>query len=446
MVKLKAMYCKTREPVLKFSREKHRTGLPSSKRTHVATYLILAFLIAPILSKADVANTFSAFAKLQGSADGFDTNSVFANSGDSPQDRYNIDSRLMYQGQQDQWTWQVHYQLAIQKNPANDIAFGAPSSADRFDQYRLWNFSRKLSDSDDLIGLQRLDRFFIRYSAEQWVIKLGRQAISWGHGQFFNPLDIANPFDPALIDKEYKVGDDMVYGQYLQSNGNDIQGVIIPRRDDVGHIQSSQSTYAVKYRGFRNNIDFDLLLARHYADNAIGFGANIPWRESNINSDWLLTQLRTTSSNDWVVSGNIGISYSWVAWNKNVLGRAEYFHNGFGLAGSSISLSELINKPALSERLQRGELYTMAMNYLAAGVNIELHPLFTTDVNIFTNLQDPSALLQVIGLYNQSDDSNISLGLIMPLGPDGSEYGGLQTTNGYLSKQYTVFAKYAHYW
>jgi hypothetical protein len=36
-------------------------------------------------------------------------------------------------------------------------------------------------------------------------------------------MDLVNPFDPASIDTEYKAGDDMLYVQYLQDNGNDMQ-------------------------------------------------------------------------------------------------------------------------------------------------------------------------------------------------------------------------------
>ena len=62
-------------------------------------------------------------------------------------------------------------------------------------------------------------------------MKFGRQAITWGNGLFYAPMDLVNPFDPATIDTEYKAGDDMLYLQYLQDNGNDLQAAVVVRRD-----------------------------------------------------------------------------------------------------------------------------------------------------------------------------------------------------------------------
>jgi len=418
------------------------------KTTYRLLPLALFLCLYSVGTYANSSPDFKGLIKLQSSLNGYDSHSAFVFYGDSPQEQYNIDARLMYQQQRESWDWAMHYQIAAQKSKLPDSILGN-SAANDTDQYRLWNLSREIKQSDRIFNLQRIDRLFVRYSLDQWVVKLGRQAISWGHGQFFNPLDIANPFDPTLVDKEYKAGDDMAYLQWLQDNGNDVQAALIPRRDTNGQLQSARSTYALKYRGLWQNLDYDILLAKHYDDNVIGFGANIPWRESNINSDWLITQINNRNNSperNWVVSGNIGISYSWMWWRKNIIGRAELFHNGFGQAPTPTAATLLNGDPALLDRLQRGELYNLAKNYLAAGLNIELHPLFLLDLNSFINLHDPSANLQILGQYNQSDNSNISAGLLLPVGPDASEFGGIASaTNSYYSRQYSLFLKYAYY-
>ena len=60
-------------------------------------------------------------------------------------------------------------------------------------------------------------------------LRFGRQALSWGNGLFYAPMDLVNPFDPAAIDTEYKAGDDMLYLQYLQDSGNDLQAAVVVR-------------------------------------------------------------------------------------------------------------------------------------------------------------------------------------------------------------------------
>ena len=79
-------------------------------------------------------------------------------------------------------------------------------------------------------------------------MKFGRQAITWGNGLIYNVMDIFNPFDPAAVDKEFKTGDDMLYGQYLLSGGNDVQGVMVFRRDPITEdVEADQSSLAFKY-------------------------------------------------------------------------------------------------------------------------------------------------------------------------------------------------------
>jgi hypothetical protein len=108
----------------------------------------------------------------------------------------------------------------------------------------------------------RLDRINIAYTGERTVFRLGRQAISWGNGLLFTPMDIFNPFDPAAVDKEYKTDDDMFYAQYLQNNGNDVQAVAMVRRNLMnGDVEMDESSLAVKYHGFWGTNEYDLLLA-----------------------------------------------------------------------------------------------------------------------------------------------------------------------------------------
>ncbi len=92
----------------------------------------------------------------------------------------------------------------------------------------------------------------------------GRQAVSWGNGLIFNPMDFFNPFNPAAVDTEYKLGEDMLYGQYLLDNGSDWQLVNVQRRDEQGNVTSAVSSTALKFHGFGLEREYDLLLAEHF--------------------------------------------------------------------------------------------------------------------------------------------------------------------------------------
>jgi hypothetical protein len=62
-------------------------------------------------------------------------------------------------------------------------------------------------------------------------VRIGRQAITWGNGLIFNPMDLFNPFPPADIQRDYKVGDDMALAQVALPYSADLQLLYVVRRD-----------------------------------------------------------------------------------------------------------------------------------------------------------------------------------------------------------------------
>ena len=106
---------------------------------------------------------------------------------------------------------------------------------DRFrvpdDSRRYLDLTSVISEGDSTALVHRLDRLWLGYTSEKLVVRAGRQALSWGNGLFYAPMDLVNPFDPATVDTEYKAGDDLIYAQYLTDSGADVQAVHVLRRD-----------------------------------------------------------------------------------------------------------------------------------------------------------------------------------------------------------------------
>jgi hypothetical protein len=255
---------------------------------------------------------------------------------------------------------------------------------------------------------------------------------------------VFNPFDPAAVDKEYKTGDDMLYGQYLFKNGNDMQGVGIVRRNPLtGQTESDQSSLAAKYHGFAGTNEVDLLAARHYGDSILGLGGIL----SVGGSVWRGDLTWTDTGDESVISGVASISYSWVLGGKNWSGLVEYYHNGFGLRGGDYSLQNLAQHPELLKRIERGELFTLGRDYVVASATVELTPLFLLIPNIFVNLGDPSGLLQVVGQYDWKQDIQLLAAVNLPLGSDGTEYGGIDgpQSGTFFSSDAGMFAQFAWY-
>ena len=128
-------------------------------------------------------------------------------------------------------------------------------------------------------------------------------------------------------------------------------------------------------------------------------------------------------------------------------GVLEVYHNGFGQRGGNYDPSSLAGNPELLQRLARGELYTLGRDYLALSTTIEMTPLWTLTPNLFTNLADGSALLQLVSQNNLGDNLTFLGALNLPIGPDGSEYGGIETgePDQYFSTDLGIFVQISWY-
>ena len=313
------------------------------------------------------------------------------------------------------------------------------------DARQLFDLSTSSTKGDDTLLLQRLDRLWLGYSTDRLVARFGRQAISWGNGMVYNTLDLFNPFAPDAIDTEYKRGEDMLYLQGLFDDGSDLQALLIPRRDVVsGDLDSQQSAVAAKMHWLANQYELDLLVARNYGDNLLGAGYTTELGENIINANISITD----TEDDTVFSAVVNYNFSAVIQRRNLSGFIEFFYNGFGLSGGHNSIQDVVSDQDLYSRLVRGELYTTGRYYLAGSVLLEMTPLLQLNPVLFINLGDGSGMLQFIGSYSLAQNLDLLAGFNLPAGPDGSEFGGLETadTDGrLLTPANTLFARLAWY-
>ncbi|MEJ2133845.1 MAG: hypothetical protein P8X86_01220, partial [Desulfofustis sp.] len=159
------------------------------------------------------------------------------------------------------------------------------------DENQLFDLTKIISEGDDYILYQRLDRLFFAYDSAIGNISIGRQALTWGNGLLFNPADLINPFAPSDIIRDYKIGSDMV----LYQNGfrivSDLQAVIVPRTGDDSELDSDQSTYGLKTRFSGGPGDLDLYLMKNYQDPVLGAGFSTYLGDGVLRSDVTWTYL-----------------------------------------------------------------------------------------------------------------------------------------------------------
>ncbi|GGI77882.1 hypothetical protein GCM10009332_14090 [Shewanella gelidii] len=420
-------------------------------------------------SSKDIQIDWRGHLKGQGRYQAYRDGSVYQPLGFQEQASLNSDTRLNFTASRQQFSVEVDYQLLSQVGDevelsrrfveaANDPISGLFIPGILNDDRRLFDFTHTLSQGERHQWVHRLDRANLAYIDDQWVVKLGRQAISWGNGLMYNPMDIFNPFSPTQVDTEYKSGDDMLYGQYLTQDGDDLQMVWVVRRDLLGKVNAEHDSIAAKYHLFwqpdwlgqpvDEPIEVDFLLAEHFRDYiaAVGLTQSLGdalWRTDIMLTHVAATQIPTTLQAsptlaaeelpaENVASLVSNLSYSWL-WQPlqtgggfNMNGSLEYFYNGFGQADGEYSPEQLVANPALLSRLARGELYSLGRHYVAASVTMELTPLWLITPTALVNLSDHSALLQLVSQHDIQQNLQLLFSLNVPVGPIGTEFGGLE--------------------
>ena len=375
------------------------------------------------------------------------------------------------------------------------------------DRHRALNLTWELDQGARHRSWGRLDRLAVKYRDGPWALTLGRQAVSWGNGLVFQPMDLFNPFAPTTVDRDYKAGDDLLLAERLLPDGGDLQLLVMGHREDrgqgagqapavagplpdrgarphpasravhfaiaetgplpdrgarphpasravhfaiaeaglppdqVARRRQKRTSVALKWHGFAGVAEFDLLAARHYADQVLGFSLRLPIGLLLMRSDLVATKL---DDGGWKASGLVNLDTSFVLGGRNAYVFAEYFHNGFGL--HRLPTDGRAPPRPLAERLQRGELFNRMRDYLALGGNLEWHPLLSQSLTLIGNLGDGGLLLQTSLTHERGDRQRLQLGLIAPLGGRGKEFGGApagpDATSGGAR---TLFLRWAYY-
>ncbi len=425
------------------------TEISASICVHLWRILLLSCVVLPNAFADDW--QFGGHAKYQDTVTGYARDDVQALYGDDPVRDHNIDLRLKAEKRAGPWDFAAHYELlaihgdalatrrrlAAAGLPVAGTVSGLPD-----DRRRLFDLTDELTDRNRTAAVHRLDRLALGYRTDRQVVRVGRQAVSWGNGLVFQPLDFVNPFSPIAIDKDYKTGDDMLYGQWLLAGQNDLQAIVLPRRNPVtGGVESNQSSYAVKSRTRHGVFDLDLLAAHHYDENLVGAGLVKSLGGAVGRLDVSYTDLHDDTG-AWSLVTNL--DYSWTWGGKNIYGYLEYFRSG---VGESTRAGYAAPNAALAARLARGELFTVARDYAALGVQIELTPLVNLYQGLILNLNDASGFFQIRGVYDWRQNVQLLAGANLPFGARGDEYGGIPAgvAGEYASPGRSVYVRAAYY-
>ncbi len=302
---------------------------------------------------------------------------------------------------------------------AANFQMPGPVSDDR----RVMDLTRVFSSDDQYLAYHRMDRLSLTATGDRGAVVIGRQALTWGNGFLFNPMDLFNPFSPTDVERDYKIGDDMITARLYTGDAGELQILYVPRRNTENHdIEWDQSSVAAKYHLNVRFTDIDLMAGKHYEDTVFGVGGSGYLKQAA----WRLDATWTVPDDDGRQSGFLSIvanmDYSWVWWNKNMYGWIEYYYTGLG----KNDVPKALTDPNIRQRLERGEWFTVGRSYVNAQLRLEWHPLINGFITVITNTADLSAVVQPRITWDPMQNFQIMCGANIYSGKSDTEFGGFE--------------------
>lgn len=386
-----------------------------------------------------------------------DTNSLSALLGERTRQDLLGDVRLTWEPHWDRWSFMLHYELSADTGDTPTLT--ARRAALRVfptpPPLTWWNLSDTFISNAHVLATERIDRLAVGYADAHLVLRIGRQALTWGDGLVFRPMDLFDPFAPYATDTEFKPGTDMAYAQWLFDDGSDLQFVAVPRPARTGgEPTSNASSFALHFNTAIGPLQTTWLLSRDHSDWVAGIGVHGTLGEASWNAEIIPTFVHDQSSlppelanilaeienatppfgnagiipavvhdGPTLTSGLANISDGTTLFGRDVTLFAEYYRNGFGLAARRYALIDL--PEPLLDHLTRGQVFDTGRDYLAAGAMLQCTALLQVNPTLIANLDDGGLYGLVQGTYSLRENLNLVAGTEFPIGPSGTEFGGI---------------------
>lgn len=340
--------------------------------------------------------------------------------------------RLMLDDLLEQGDWSLHLRTARQH--LSGYAVSERHSSDLF-RYRLgggnW-LDEQDGDSSTIIDYE-LDRAVYRYRFDHLTVGLGRQAIDWGSGRFWQPLNVFGAFAPTDLDTDYKPGIDALTLDAYPGAFSTVTAsyVLAPKYEP--NIKDSSAVYYRRQVGELSELS---LLAGNVIGNIMfGGGFESAWHGMG----WRVEALRYTLNETdekaffWIA----GIDYQ---FENGTLVAAEWYDNSRGAARES-DLGNTISDPLVVYGLQQ----QLARQVLGITMEKDITPLlhggYTLLVSALRDADDTrhtSLLHQLNLIYSVSNESDLLMSFLFADGKGLNEMEEPQSEFGHLPNGMTL--------
>ena len=291
----------------------------------------------------------------------------------------------------------------------NKSAISSVSSGVGVQNDEAITLSQTLVDNDSAHLLGRLDRANIRWDIERLRLTMGRQAVSFGKGRLFMPLDLVAPFRPTTLDTSYKPGVDVARADLFQGLSGQFTLLAAYLND------WSREGTALVFNGKVSVGDWELEVFSGgiHGDVVLGGSAFFNGGDIGYYGDLNLTQ----GVDEDFVRAVVGALY--MPTPKTTL-IAELYGQSLGTRDTE-EYGDLYALP----RYQRGEIWLANQIYGAVSGYYEWTPLVQAGGTVIINYIDTSALFMPSLIWSIDERLSLSAGMLFGLGKGGQDFATL---------------------
>ena len=327
-----------------------------------------------------------------------------------PRNAYGVSQtliRLAAGGWPTDWlSYEAHLVQSVHFSTLAEVLGSAPTAT----RYRLVNARWTWAEDEGLRAAMWPDRLNVSVALPFADLAVGRQAISFGKAQFWNPLDVFLAFDPFEFDRDYKPGVDALR---LEIPIDDFSGVTAvgvladPSEDDTW----LRSAALLRVWGMLWDWDFALQGGAVHGGYQAG-GAAIgemgplelraeaayfhPGEREGPNS-------ATLPDYPAAFTGVLGLGRR---FENTLYLSAEYLYNGAGRADDATAWA----------LVEEGHAQHVSEHVAGLFASYELTPILTTSLGAVTALDDPSILVQPGLIYYAAGEVEIVAGAMLAFG------------------------------
>lgn len=339
-----------------------------------------------------------------------------------------LSGRLMLDIDWQHWQFEAH---AIQAYQSDELLLGGRGYRIIRDVERSDAFSHRFADGNATL---LLDRFNLQYGKGRLNLKLGRQPVNLASTFYFTPNDFFAPFAAQTFYRTYKPGVDAVRADWQWADLSQLTLLSVlnyqaDARSDSGWESSpdwGNTAYLARVSTLIGDNQWGLLAAEIDGDKIVGFdlqGDLFGWLGLRAEG-----HMRFFDETQRDRDSKLAVSFEYRPTGRSSL-RLEQFYQRSGMTDEHNYNLNLMN-------LDTSQFY-LARHYTALGASYEVTPLLNTDAVLIYNHNDQSSLLALYATYSLSDESELAVGVNLPLG-ELPEQGRLESEFGAYPKTLTV--------